>query len=340
MSITVVTAPDQKPVAVRISIWRRFLHQKVELESQLLRGCSQPGKGLTFEQFKAFLEHQNPFERAQTPAEAQPKSPTLKAISISQQDELQRQIVLGFENQGEGLTLKQLQAFLEHRNPFEEIVAVHQSALFATPEEQIQTILRINKEVWKNPAITAKAIKALGNPPKCPPSDENHLYCVCLFFETGSPVKTFKLNWQACIYVHGKKGTWKWDGLVFSPKGVRQRIGAKPRPIGLCWRVCELGRQFKGQSVKKVRSQLDQVQIMGIGQELSFVAALHPKWVMSMNGENMPFVDAPDLEVVPCGRGVFCGAPYLGFGADSRQVDLYARDVGDRHGRFGSGSLW
>ena len=184
---------------------------------------------------------------------------------------------------------------------------------FTSPAEQIQKILEINEEVWKNSAITAQAIAALGNPPKCPPSDDQHLYCICLFYETGDPVKTFQLNWQACIHIHKPEGVWQWDGLVFTPQGVRQCDAAKPRPIGLRWQVCELGRQFQGQSVRKVLPQLDQFQKMGMGQELPLVAALHPKWAKSINGQDIPFVDAPDLEVAPCGQGDFSSAPCLGF---------------------------
>ena len=211
--------------------------------------------------------------------------------------------------------------------------------LFTPPAEQIQKILEINEAVWKNLAITAEAVAALGDPPNCPPSDDQHLYGICLFYETGDPVKTFQLNWEACIHVHQPEGVLKWDGLVFTPQGVRQRDTAKPRPIGLRWQVCELGRQFQGQSVRKVLPQLDQCQKIGMGQELPLVATLHPKWAKSINGQDIPFVDAPDLEVAPHGRGDFFGAPSLSFLSDIRQVDLHATSVGHRSGRYGSGVL-
>ena len=37
--------------------------------------------------------------------------------------------------------------------------------LFTPPAEQIQKILEINEAVWKNLAITAEAVAALGDPP-------------------------------------------------------------------------------------------------------------------------------------------------------------------------------
>ncbi|MEK7653151.1 MAG: hypothetical protein AAB358_01565 [Patescibacteria group bacterium] len=256
-----------------------------------------------------------------------------------QKDELDKQLIRGLEEPGKGLSLDELQAFLEHQNPFKKSAISRKDRLFSTTEEQIVRILEINEAVWKNPAITAEAIKALGDPPQCPPSDGQHLYCVCLLFETGDPANTFRLNWEACVHIHGQDLTWKWDGLVFALEGVRQRIGAKPRPVGLHWRVCELGRRFKGKSVKNVRLQLDQSKTIGMGQELPMIAALHPKWAKSLNGQDKPFVDAPDLEVAPRGQGDFSDAPYLYFDAARRRVRLDARGAGYPGGACGSGSL-
>ena len=86
-----------------------------------------------------------------------------------------------------------------------------------------------------------------------------------------------------------------------------------------------------------MRPQLDQSQIMGMGQELPLVAALHREWAKAMNGRDVPFVDAPDLEVTPFGWGEFSGAPGLGFNAGSRQVELVASDVGASNAGCGSG---
>jgi len=216
------------------------------------------------------------------------------------------------------------------------VAAILKHRLFATPEEQIKRLLEINEVLWKDIAITEAAIRALGDPPECPPSDENGLYCVCLFFEVGDAVKTFERNWQPCVQVHGQDGTWKWDGVLFTPKGVKQRDGVMLRRPGLRWQVAELGRQFKGKSVSNVRPQL---KVMGMGQELPFVAALHPKWAVSMNGDGIPYVDAPDLEVAPSAGGEFSDAPYLDFYRDDRLVDLRARRIEYSSSYYGSGSL-
>jgi len=211
--------------------------------------------------------------------------------------------------------------------------------LFTPPKAQIQRLLGINEAVWKDTAITPEAISAIGDPPDCPPWDENGLFCVCLFSETGDALKTFARNWDACVHVHGQDGTSKLDGLLLTPEGVRQRVCAITRPIGLRWQVAELGRQFKTQSVANVRPQLDKAPKMGMGQEFPLLAAMHPKWAVSMNGDTVPFVDAPDLEVALGAVGEFSNAPYLGFSRDRRQVYLHARHIGYPNPYFGPGSL-
>jgi hypothetical protein len=219
------------------------------------------------------------------------------------------------------------------------VSAVPSPSLFSTPEEQIETLLRIARDVWKDTSITESAIRALGNPPECPASDANGLYTVVLLSETGDAIETFRRNWDACVHIHKPEGTWKWDGLLFTPKGVRVRKGAKPAPIGLRWAIAELGRAFKGHKVRDVRRELDASGRMGMGQELLLIGALHSNWAKATNGDDTPFVDAPDLEVAPCARGGFIGAPCLSFNRGNRRVDLGAKRVGDSLSLYGSGSL-
>lgn len=221
----------------------------------------------------------------------------------------------------------------------EVYAAILRHRLFAKPEAVIATVLEINEAVWKDTAVTEAAIRALGDPPEVPLADERGLSCLGLFRETGDAVHTFAENWAAAQFVHTLAGTWKWDGLLFTPSGVRQRVGAKPRPLGLRWQVAELGRGFQNRKVKDVRPALDSTAVMGMGQELPLLAALHPKWVKSMNGADRPFVDAPDLEVDPSGQGGFSSAPCLFFYRVDGQVGLRAYDVSVAGPSYGSGSL-
>lgn len=213
------------------------------------------------------------------------------------------------------------------------------SNMFSSLEEQIAKLLKINEQVWKDLAITEEAIRKLGYPPECSVSNDNGLYCTTLFYETGDVVKTFERNWQACIFAHHAGLSEKAGHLIFSDKGVRQRQGARPRSKGLRWDICELGRQFQGERVKDVYLKLDQHKLMGIGQELPFIAAMHPRWAIAMNGKEIPRVDAPDLVVSPYAGGDFYEAPRLYFICDFGWLNLGSDDVRDRRSMFGSGSL-
>lgn len=220
----------------------------------------------------------------------------------------------------------------------DEVVAtILKHRLFTPPEEQVQRLLAINDQLWKDAAITEAAIRTLGDPPECPPSDEKHLWCVTLVSETGDALATLARNWAACVHVHTVEKTWKLDRLILTPQGVRRREAAKPRPVGLRWTVSELGRVYKTQKVKKTRPDMDGKSLMGMGQELPLIGALHPRWATAMNGDSIPFVDAPDLEVAPDARGGFNYAPYLNFSAGYGQVELGADYVDDEGPGFGSG---
>lgn len=221
----------------------------------------------------------------------------------------------------------------------EVVAAIQRHCLFSTPEDQILRVLEVNEAVWKDATITEEALKALGDPPNCPVSDENGLYCVGLFSETGNALKTFQRNWQAAVHVHGQNNTWKWDGVLFTAEGVKPRAGVQKRPTGLRWAVCELGRSLKGRCVKDARQELDKNKTMGMGQELPFLAALHPNWAVAMNGQDIPFVDAPDLQVLPDAGGRFYCASYLLFNRDLGKVELNASRVEDSDSYWGSGSL-
>lgn len=244
--------------------------------------------------------------------------------------------------QQDGVTHEDYAAIAQNDAMRREIVAaVLKYRLFATPEEQIVTILRVNEAIWKDRSVTEKAIRKLGDPPVCPPSDERHLYCVFLPRETGDPVLTLKDNVKALRFVHGEDKFWQWDGIVFTSEGVRLRQGAIVRPKGLRWSIAELGRERQNQKVEDVRPALDLAKRMGMGQELPLIGALHPKWARAMDGDKIPFVDAPDLEVRPNASAAesFSSAPCLRFGRDTGRVGLDARGVASANPYCGSGVL-
>jgi len=262
-------------------------------------------------------------------------SPTLTA-DLRRGDETQVLLKL----QQDGVTPDDYAAIAESKAMRADVVAaIQRHRLFSSPEEQMKRLLEINERAWKDPAVTAETIAALGDPPIPPVSDEHHLNCLVLLYETGDALQTFERNWAACVHVFGESRTWKWDGLVMTQKGVRPREKAKPRKAGLRWAVAELGRAYQGTAVRDVRSDLGTKNIVGMGQELPLIAALHPRWATSMNGETIPFVDAPDLEIAPDGEGKFYYAPGLDVSHERGKVNLYAYDVDHPYRACGSGSL-
>lgn len=198
--------------------------------------------------------------------------------------------------------------------------------LFTQTWEQVRVLLDINEHIWKDPAITEGAIRALGDPPDCPKSDEHGLFCVCLFYETGDVAKTFERNWQACQFMLGRIRTSKTMNAPFTSECIRQRSGATPRRPGLRWQVVELGRKFFGQSVAEVRRQL---KTMGLGQEGPLVAALHPLWALSLDDSNenptIPRIIMVDLGVARDNHDGECPRPYA--------CEEYAPDLGYTQGR-------
>ncbi len=212
------------------------------------------------------------------------------------------------------------------------------SRRFTSPEKQAELLLALNEVVWQDAAITKEAAVKAGDPPQCSAPNDNGLYCVTLVYDTGDALQTLERNWAACVQVHGVSRTWKWDGFHFTPQGVRARKGALARPKGFRWVVAELGRQFLGKRVQDTRLILDRKKAMGMGQELPLLAAIHRPWALCMDGQEVPFVDAPDLEVAYAG-GAFHYAPCLAFYRGLRQVRLDAKRVADDNPSCGSGSL-
>ena len=266
-------------------------------------------------------------------------SPTLTA-DLRRGDETQVLLKL----QQEGVTPDDYAEIAENDPMRADVVAaIQKHRLFSPPEEQERRLLKINGLLWCDSAITPEAIVALGGPPKCPAWDEHHLYAVVLLYETGDALTTFQRNWEACVHIFGEELSWKWNGLVMTPKGVRPREGAKPRKPGLRWAVAELGRAYQGITVRDARVAQSAEESAGMGQELPLIAALHPRWATSLNGKTIPFVDAPDLEIAPDGEGKFYCAPCLHFDRDRGlglgRVGLGACNVGNPNRGFGSGSL-
>ncbi len=213
--------------------------------------------------------------------------------------------------QGHGITIEQLTAIGNERDLALQVSDVLKfKGMFTSPLDQRETFLRLNREVWHDPLITREAIDALGEVPDCPiVSTGCYLFCLTLVFETGSTSETFRRNWQACQHIHDgnilfgrHQATSRLDWLHFGASQVRPSFNARARKGGFRWIVCELGRLYQNHSAVEVRAELLAKKRWGVGSELPLIAALHPKWVQAMDGENVPFLAAPDL-VFKSGEG-------------------------------------
>jgi len=218
--------------------------------------------------------------------------------------------------------------------------AILKHRLFTSPEDQITKLLEINEHVWKDPSVTEVAIRAIGNPPELPVSDEQHLHCIALLYETGDVTKTLERNLLACRYIH-EKIVVRIDSSQthFCQTRIRYRPGARVRNVGFRWAVCELGRRFKGSSVNRAFERMYTEQTMGIGQELPLIAALHPKWVLHMDGNKIPFVAAPDIQMTNNAEGKFEFSPNIRFSRRESRVRHDAEFTCQRDSNFGPGSL-
>lgn len=213
--------------------------------------------------------------------------------------------------------------------------------LFTKPEAQIKRLLWLNENVWKSPLITKDLLRELGEPPVCPSSNADSLFCICLFFEFGNALTTFSRNWDACEFVFGTETTRKQVRMRFCEVGVRFRKKAIPRPVGLRWQIVELGRKYCGQTPESVRAELDRSKVMGIGQELPLIAAMHPKWAQYMHDcsraeiGRLPGIIATDL-VISDTSGKFNDVPIL---RNGQFLELWSMPVNETYDRMGCGSL-
>jgi|GEM_PF-1297007 len=206
-----------------------------------------------------------------------------------------------------------------HQLAKDVVAAIAKHRIFSSPEDQIIQLLQINDVIWHDPAITEESIAALGKPPVPNKSDAKGLYCVTLLHSTGDVAKDLLRSWAACGYVHGMAGIWSYGPINRIAQHVRQRAGAKTRPTGLRWQVCELGRTFLGKSIKTVHPKKQ----MWFGYEAIQIATMHPKWAKAMNGKDIPFVSLFDLESNIIADADWGETPCLYFDARDENVSLH-----------------
>ena len=180
--------------------------------------------------------------------------------------------------------------------------------MFTPPAQQIELMLAIGEQVWNDRTITRERIRALGDPPQCPPSDQDHLHCVVLLCNRIEARDTLADNERAADFVLQGGGHCLGRGFVKGYQLERLREGANSRPPGFRWAICELGRLHryseKYPTPRQMFAHFTRQGVMGIGPELPGIVAMHPYWCLSTNMMDRPGVIATDLEVTP---GGYCG---------------------------------
>lgn len=137
--------------------------------------------------------------------------------------------------------------------------------------------------------------------------------------------RTFEELWR--ITAMRQDRHYRWDELHSDPKHLKLLDGIEHKP-GLRWVRDDMGANWEkaaGMYPKDCRGP----RISPHASILS-AAALHPGWVQSMDGVNVPFVWIPGYMVTVDGYGGWCLVPILFFDRGDRGVFLRALGAGDR----------
>lgn len=132
---------------------------------------------------------------------------------------------------------------------------------------------------------------------------------------------------------------WHWGGYdKAGPDKLRLLKGIEHKP-GLRWEVIDMGCN-RNQKPVNVRNP-EKSPHAGVLAS----AMLHPQWIKSMDGENVPYVWAPGYEVNVSGEGPWQGVPRVDFNRGDRGIRLGCGWYGscDPEGglcRRSSGSSW
>lgn len=98
-----------------------------------------------------------------------------------------------------------------------------------------------------------------------------------------------------------------------------QRSGMAPASAGLQWVVVNLGANRAIRPDQVAANDLVEGAVMWAG-------ALHPDWVRSMDGDNVPYAYMGEYQVQIRGYAAWSASPYLFFSRSSGQVRLLASD--------------
>lgn len=157
-------------------------------------------------------------------------------------------------------------------------------ALFTVPQLQVEMVRQLNQN--RGWGFEACDFDQLGRPPQ--PPDDNPFAVVVLDCSLGSPEQTFAEARHAIHSAYRK--VWRWESLDKYPDDKYQTHQMLPRFMvekkrGLRWTMIDVGAN---RGIAPVN-----VSAVGPFTEALWLAYYSPSWVMSMNGEDVPYVWLP-----------------------------------------------
>jgi len=187
--------------------------------------------------------------------------------------------------------------------------------LFIPPHEQWRFYERLNEAVWQDPCLSKEAVwNKAGGPvwgdesppgqriklPQVPMIHESGIYCATLVFDFADPRKTLDYYLRACEHVFADAFKLSSEHFVVEDKiaddakfvfaSGREPKATDPDQPRFRWLVTELGRSSRGGEclVKPTN---------GVGLELLLIAAMHPRWAVSLGQDITPWPAAASVTI-------------------------------------------
>ena len=165
---------------------------------------------------------------------------------------------------------------------------------------------------------------------------DNKLTALALTLRGPSAAREFQIYWP--LIAAQQERSWKWDDLKFDDDHIRWLNGSgnEQKAWRFEWQVIDLGANRKTSS-ETVRQAHGDKPLPNVG--ILAAAALHPTWIKSMNGRDVPYVDLPGYEVSVPGYRPWRRVPSLYFNRDPRRVRLDTDGCDDANPGWGVPAL-
>jgi len=197
------------------------------------------------------------------------------------------------------------------------------NGMFVPPQVQLEIAMQRNTE--RGWGFTDEDFASLGELPVWP---EGKLSTVVLVVELDTVQRTFEEAWYFAALV--QPDSWRWDKVLSGEEHLRLYPGIEHKH-GLRWRVVDVGANTR-KSSNTVSQEVDASLLPH--SALLWLASCCPKWVQSMDGKDVPYVDIPGYQLTIPGYEHWARVPFLRWSRACRQVGLLAYDAGHADPRW------